>query len=455
MEERNEEQAQVHIEDVSGAKKVITIEIPEKVVTRELDNAYRELKKNARVKGFRPGKVPRSVLERMFGKDVTENIRTRLIGESFEKAMLDHKLDVIGDPKADCPDLKRGEPYKFFMTVDIKQTLESIDFKGLKLSRNKYTISDQMIDQHIVQYSQTLTTTDPVLEDRPLQLNDIAVIEYEGYKDGKPFEMVPKTSAVRVTVGNNELFPNFDENLLGMNKSQERQFDYSFPENYPNDELAGQKIEMKVILKDIRKIVFPEINDDFAKKMGNYQNLDELKQAIRSNLEQLYTDQAEKELQEMIYSQLLERASFDVPDTWIQHELMTIKNDIRQRLAAQNIDMEKVGYTDENIENKYRDLAEKQARRHMLLNYLIDQEKMVATDAEVDAEFDKIVEMTGKSIEEVKDFYQKDENIQILETLKYSILERKAFNMVKDANDIETINLEADSVSEIKDNNNE
>jgi len=455
MEEQNEEQTQVHIEDVSGAKKIITIEIPEKVVTKELDSAFRELKKKANVKGFRPGKVPRSVLERMFGKDVNENIRSRLISDAFDKAMLDHKLDVIGDPEADIPDLKRGEPYKFSMTVDIKQKLESIDFKGLKLSRNNYTISDQLLDQHIVKYSQTMTTTDPVLEDRPLQLNDIAVIEYEGFKDGKPFEMIPKTSAVRMTVGKNELFPNFDENLLGMNKSQERQFDYSFPDNYPNNDLAGQKIQMKVLLNDIRKIVYPEINDDFAKKMGNYQTLDEMKQVVRSNLEQLYANQAEKELQEMIYTQLLERATFDVPETWVKHELMTIKNDIQQRLAAQNIDMEKVGFTDENIEEKYRELAENQARRHMLLNYLIDQEKMVATDAEVDAEFNKIAERTEKSIEEVQAFYQKDENINVLETLKYTILERKAFKMVMDANDIETINLEADSVSESNENNNE
>jgi len=300
-----------------------------------------------------------------------------------------------------------------------------------------------------------MTTTEPVIEERPLQLNDVAVIEYEGIKDGKPFELIPKTSAVRVTIGKNELFPNFDENLLGMNKSQERQFEFSFPENYENEALAGNKIEMKVLLKDIRKIVYPEINDEFAKKMGQYQSLDELKQAIRQNLENLYADQAEKELQEMIYSQLLERTSFDVPDTWIKHELMTIKNEIVQSFAAQNIDMEQMGFTEEKIDAQYHDLAEKQARRHMLLNYLIDQEKLVATDAEVDAEFERIEKVTGKPSQEIKDFYYQDDNRNALETLKYSILERKALNMVLDANTIETVTLEADAVSDTQDNKNE
>jgi len=454
-EEQNEEQAQVHVEDVSGAIKVITIEIPEKVVTRELNSAFRELKKNARVKGFRPGKVPRSVLERMFGKDVKENIRSKFISESFEKAMLDHKLEVIGEPKADIPELKSGEPFKFSMTVDVKQKIEKIDFKGLKLSRNQYIINDQMIDRQIEKHSQTMTTTEPILEDRPLQHNDIAVIEYEGFKEGKPFGMLPKTSAVRLVIGKNELFPNFDENLLGMNKSQERQFEFSFPENYPTEGLANNKIEMKVLLKDIRKIVYPEINDEFAKKLGEYQNLDELKQTIRNNFEQLYADQAKKELQELIYEQLIERVSFDIPDTWIQHELMSIKGEIQQTLAAQNVDIEKTQFSDEKINEQYRELAEIQARRHMLLNYLIDQEKLVATDAEVDAEFERIAKVTEKSLEEVVTFYNKEENRNSLETLKYTILERKAFDMVLDANTIETVSLEADPVSDSKDSQDE
>jgi trigger factor len=391
----------------------------------------------------------------MFGKDVKENIRSQLINDSFEKAMVDHKLDVIGEPKMDFPEIKRGEPYKFSITVDVKQKIENIDFKGLKLTKNQYTVHDQMIDNQLEQHRQTMTTTDPVLEDRPLQLDDIAVIEYEGFKEGKPFEMIPKTSAVRLVIGKNELFPNFDENLLGMNKTQERRFDYSFPENFPNEGLANNKIEMNVLLKDIRKIAYPELNDEFAKKLGNYQSLDELKQAIRENLEQLYADQAEKELQDLIYDQLIERASFDVPNTWVQHELMSIKAEVKQKLAAQNIDMEKIGYTDEKIEEQYRELAEIQARRHLLLNYLIDQEKLVATDAEVDAEFERMEKITGNPVEKIKSFYQQEENRNSLEVLKYSILERKAFDMVLNANTIETVTLEADAVSDSKDKKDE
>ncbi|ETR73503.1 MAG: Trigger factor [Candidatus Magnetoglobus multicellularis str. Araruama] len=450
MEEQNDDQAQVSIEDLSGAKKVLTIEIPEKVVKREYDKAYRELKKNARVKGFRPGKVPRSVLERMYGKEVNENMKQQMVGEAFEKAMLDHKLDVIGEPQLDAPEIKKGEPFTFKLTVDVKQKVENIDFKGLDLKRNKYIISDQMVDKQLEQHRQNMPETEPINEDRPLQLNDIAVIEYEGFKEGKPFEMLPKTTAVRMEIGKNELFPNFDENLLGMNQSQERSFEFSFPELYSNESLGGQKVEMKVLLKEIRKKVLPEINDDFAKKLGGYQSVDELRQAIQQNFEQLYNQQAEKELQEMIFTQLLERASFDVPEAWVEQELVSIKQEIQQSLASQNVDMEKVGFTDENIVKQYRTTAENQARRRLLLNYLIDQEKMVATDNDVEAEFERIASSTGKAVDTVKDYYQQEEHRQNLDTLKYTILERKAMQMIQDANTIETVSLEADTVSDSK-----
>jgi len=444
MEEQNEEQAQIQIEDLSGAKKVITFEIPAKVVTRELDNAFRELKKTARVKGFRPGKIPRSVLEKMFGKNVRDNIKKELIGEAFEKAMLDHKLEVIGEPSGDFPEqLISGEPYKFKMTVDIKPKVENIDFKGLKLTKNNYTISDDMVDHQLKIHQQTMPSTEPIMEDRSIQKDDIAVIEYEGLKNGAPLEILPRTSAVRLEIGKNELFPNFDDHLVGMNKNQERQFEFTFPADYTNTDLANQTIEMKVLLKDIRKKVYPELNDDFAKKLGNYSTMDEVKAEIRSNLETLYENQSEQELQEEIFVRLLERTTFDVPDTWINHELGSIKLELQQSMAAQNIDMEKTGFTDEMIRKQYYNTAVAQARRHLLLNYLIEQEKLVATDAEIEAEFERMSTMTGKAIQTIKDHYAQEENQQELDKLKYLLLERNAMKMVIDANKVENVTLEA------------
>jgi len=450
-----EEQKQFQIEDVSGVKKILRIEIPEEIVTRELNSAYRELKKNVNVKGFRKGKVPRSVMERMFGKDVHENVRSELISEAFQKALVDSKLNTIGEPKIDIPDLKKGSSYKFSVTVEVRPDIGNVDFKGLKLSKNKYIINDEMIDKQIETHQKTMATTEPILEDRPLQLEDVAVIDYEGFKDGVPFELLPKTTAVRMELGKNELFHNFDENLLGMNKDQERTFDYTFPEDYPNNEFAGQKVQMKVILTDIRKKVYPELNDDFAKKMGNYQSMDELKNLIRDNYKNLYTNQAEKELQEMVFTQLLERVSFEVPEVWIKYELEGITQEIGQSLAMQNMSIEQIGLTPDKINEQYRELAITQARRHLLLNHLIEQEKLVAKDDEVEAEFEKMASTTGKTLDDIKAFYNNDDDDERkqtnLEMLKYTILEKKAMQMILDANSVEEVELQADSVQKAQD----
>ncbi|KPA15124.1 Trigger factor [Candidatus Magnetomorum sp. HK-1] len=441
-----EEQMQFQIEDVSGVKKILKIEIPEKVVTRELNSAYRELKQSVNVKGFRKGKVPRSVMERMFGKDVHENVRSELVREAFKKALVDSKLNTIGDPDLDIPDLKKGSSFEFTVTVDVKPDIGNVDFKGLTLSKNNYVISDDMVDKQIETHRQTMATTEPILENRSIQLNDVAVIDYEGFKDGVPFELLPKTTAVRMELGKNELFPNFDENLLGMNKDQERSFDYSFPENFPSEGFAGQNIQMKVVLTDIRKKVYPELNDEFAKKMGNFQSMDELKKAVNENYKSLYANQAEKDLQELVFTQLLERVSFDVPEVWIKYELEGIMQEIEQSLANQNMSMEQVGFTPEKINEQYRDLAITQARRHLLLNHLIEQEKLVAKDEEVDAEFEKMSAVTGKPIDEIKAFYNNEENRKNLDMLKYTMLEKKALQMVLDANTIEEVELQADSI---------
>jgi trigger factor len=453
MEIQNEDM-NVQIKDLSSVKKLMTIEVSEKIVNRELDEAYRDMKKNANVKGFRKGKVPRSVLERLYGKEINENIRSQLVNESLQKAMVDSKLNTIGEPQIDIPDLKKDSSFTYTITVDVKPEIGTIDFKGLKLSKHEYIISDEMIDHQIKTHQKTMATTEPILEDRPLQLKDFAVIEYEGFKDGKSYELIPKTSAVRMELGKNELFPNFDEKLLGMSKDEERTFDYTFPENYSNVSLSSQVIQMKVILKEIRKKVYPEINDEFAKNLGNYQTLDELKKDVRENLKRLYDQEAEKELHESVFKQINEKAPFEVPDTWISYELEGIKNEIEQTFAQQNLEMKDTGFTDEFISKQYGDLAEIQARRHLILTHLIDQEKLTTTDDEVEAEFEKISQATQRSLEDVKGFYLKEENQQNLGLLKYTILERKALQMILDSNTIETVELspEVDQKEKPKDN---
>ena len=171
---------QFTVEDLSSVKKTLHIEIPREMVARELDSAYRQLGKTAKIKGFRPGKVPRSVLERMFKKDVHSDVSSRLIQDSFVDALKKTELEIVGRPQVDPPDLKEDEPYRYDATVEVKPVLGSIDFKGLALEKSVYQVSDQEIDLQLKALQKRLASLTPVEEQRGAQKGDHVLITYEG-----------------------------------------------------------------------------------------------------------------------------------------------------------------------------------------------------------------------------------------------------------------------------------
>ena len=178
---------QVTVEDLSSVKKVLHIEIPEDKVVSELDASYKNLKKTAKVKGFRPGKTPRSVLERMYKKDVLADVSSRLIQDSFLDALKETELNIVGNPKLDPPGLEEKGPYKYDATIEVRPEIEDIDFKGLALKKTLYKISDEEINAQLKMLQKSLAQQKTVEEDRPIKEDDFALIDYEGFKDGKPY----------------------------------------------------------------------------------------------------------------------------------------------------------------------------------------------------------------------------------------------------------------------------
>ena len=297
---------QVTVEDVSSIKKVMHIEIPQAEVVRELDKAYKDLKKNAKIKGFRPGKAPRSVLERMFKKDVQADVSSRLIQSSFSDAIRETELKIVGYPQLDPPEMDGGAPYRYSATVEIAPQIADIDFKGLELERTNYTISDEEINAQLTMLQKNLAKLNPVKEDRGLQIGDYALIDYEGFKDGKPFEATARTQDFTLKIGDGVILPEFDEQLIDLKAGAVKEFTITFPEDYFNAQLAGQVVDFKVTFNDIRNEVLPEIDDELAKKLGKYDSLEDLKEAISDNLRQGYDKRIEQELNEQIFNKLLE-----------------------------------------------------------------------------------------------------------------------------------------------------
>jgi trigger factor len=428
---------QVTVEDVSSVKKTLHIEIPENEVARELDNAYNTLKRTAKIKGFRPGKVPRSVLERMFGKDVNADVTSRLIQSSFMDAIKQTELKVVGNPQVDPPDLDPKGPYKYDAKVEITPEINDIDYKGMKLERTNYKFSDDEVDAQLKMLQKNLAQHEKIPEERAAREDDVVLIDYEGFKDGKPFEETGKTENLTLKIGAAAISEGFDQQLIGMNPGESKEIKETFAEDHANKALAGNEITFQVTLSEIRHEVLPEINDAFAKKVGQYENLDQLRKTIEDNLKQGYAKRAEQEINEQIFTELISKTDFEAPDVLVDIELEGIIEEAERSFAYQNTSMEQLGLSREDISEKYRDTALKQVKRHLILSKLMDQENLTLADEELEEGFKDMSENFGHPLDAIKNYY--DENKDKLDLFKHTLLEKKAINLIIDNSKIEDV----------------
>ncbi len=427
----------VTVEDVSGVKKTLHIEIPQEEVVRELDSAYSQLKKTAKIKGFRPGKAPRSVLERMFKKDVHADVSSKLIKESFIDALKKTELKVIGNPVLDPPDLKTNQDYKYDATVEVKPDINDIDFKGLKLKKKRYKVDDAEIDLQLKALQKNLTRHKPIAEVRPARDGDHVMITYEGLKNGKPFSETQRTENFTLKIGDGRISKLFDEGLIGMQTDETREIKVTFPEDHSNAKLAGTTIDFQVTLNQIREENVPEIDDDLAKRAGNYDNLADLKAQVSRNLEEGYAKRAEQEINEQVFGELIDRTEFDVPNVMIDYELEAIVDDAERSFAYRNKSLEEMGLSREAIAEKYRDTAVKQVKRHLILEKIIDQENLTLAGEEVEAGLQEMADAFQQPVEQVKSFY--NQNTDKLDYFKQTLLEKKAIKLIINSSEIEEI----------------
>lgn len=436
---------QVTVEDLSTIKKTLHIEIPQDQVARELDSAYNQLKKKAKIKGFRPGKAPRSVLERMFKKDVHADVSSRLIQESFIDALKETDLQIIGNPSLDPPELNADQPYHYDATVEIRPVINDIDFKGLALTKTNRRVSDEEIDMQLKGLQEKLALLKPITEDRPAREDDFVLIDYEGLKDGKPFSETQKTENFTVKIGKGQILEDFDAGLVGMKPGDNKEIKAKFPEDYFNPKLAGLEIDFQVTLNEIRQQELPEINDDLAKKAGNYSTLDELKDQIRNNLKQGYAKRSEQELNEQIFKALIKKVAFEVPEAMVEHELEGIVAEAERSFAYQNRSLEEMGLTRDGIAEKYRDTAVKQVRRHLILGKIIDQENLTLSDEELDDGYKDMAEAFNQPVDEIKKYYS--QNKENLEYFKHTLLEKRAIGLIIDKSTIKKVEPENENDS--------
>jgi len=424
------------VEDASTVKKILHIEVPQNDVVTEIDNAYKELSKTSKIKGFRPGKAPRTVLERLYKKDVHQDVRSRLINSSFADALEQSGISPLRLPDIDSPELVTDKDYCFSAAIETKPDIPHIDFKGLTLQKSLYQPSDDEIDAQLKMLQKNLSERRPIEPQRACQDGDFVMIDYEGFQQGAPHPQLQKTVNFTLKIGTSKITREFDDHIIGMMPGEDKEFMITFPENHINADLSGQEVNFQVHLQEVREEVLPEINDDFAKKLG-VDSLDNIKAAIRNDLKQGYDKRSEQEINEQIFSALIEKTPFELPDTLVDFELAAIIREIERSYEYHQYDMAAHGVTRESLAATYRETAEKQARRHLILGKIIEQENLTVPDAELDKALQDMAIAYRKPVEEIKAHY--DKNQAELDYFKHALLEKQAMKLIIESGTMEEI----------------
>jgi len=329
--------------------------------------------------------------------------------------------------------------------VEVKPVLDDIDFEGIDLKQTKYEISDDEVEAQIAMIRKTMAKKQPITEERPVKEGDFVLIDYEGFLNDQPFDQTPMVENYLLGIGKENLPAEFSEKLTGAIPVQDLEIEVVYADDYSDDNLKGKTITYKVTLKEIQEEVLPEVNDDLAKSLGGkFETLDEVRTSIRENLEKGYAQRIKHELSEQVFLSLLEKVEFEVPESMVEAELKGITMEAEQAYSANNTTLEEAGLSKEILQTQYRGVAEKQARRHLILDKIITQQALELTDEELEKSFEEMAAGMNASVDAIKNYFKMDS--RQLEYYKQTQLEKKAVDLIIEKGNITEV--EPDAVDE-------
>jgi trigger factor len=312
-----------------------------------------------------------------------------------------------------------------------------LNVKGLKLKEKVHTVTDEEIEVQVKILQKRSAQLKTVDEDRPVENGDIVIIDYEGLKDGKPFEPARKTENFQVEIGSGRILKDFEQQLVGIQPKSTKEFQVRFPDDYYNKDLAGLDVTFKVTLKEIKEEILPEIDDEFAKSLGEYQTPNEVREAIRRDLNQRYEAQSKRQLREDILDMLMEQSDFEVPAGLVQAEVDAMVRDAQNLRGYKGMSQQNLGQTEEELSKKYRPLAERKVREYLLLQKVIQQEEINVTDERLDEAFEEMAKVVNQPVERIKALHEGDK--EAYELLRQRVLEKEVINWIVENSHVERV----------------
>lgn len=410
----------------------LTIEVAAEDLEKAMQNAYQKAKGRISIPGFRKGKAPRKMIEQMYGKGVfLEDAVNALIPEHYSKALAECELEIVSQPTIDITQAEPGKALIFTAEVATKPEVTLGDYKGVEVPKTEINVTDEDVDAEIKKEQEKNSRTINV-EDRGAQLQDVVTIDFEGSVDGVPFDGGQATE-YPLTLGSNTFIPGFEDQLVGAKVGDDVDVKVTFPEEYQAKELAGKEAIFKCAVKKIEAKELPELDDDFAKDVSEFDTLAEYKEHVKTNLVERKENEAKRAKEDAAVDKAIENAQMDIPEAMLQTQCRQMLDDFSRRMQSQGLSMDQyfqfTGMTAEKMMEDMKPQALKRIQTRLVLEKVAEVEDIQPTEEEVNEEISKMAEAYKMEADKLKELLGERE----LEQMKKDMAVQKAVTVIADA----------------------
>lgn len=419
----------VQVEKLEKNMAKLVIEVPAEEFEKALDEAYKKSRNKIAMPGFRKGKAPRKMIEKMYGASVFyEDAANIIIPDAYENAAKESGLEIVSQPEIEVEQIEKGTPFIFAATVAVKPEITLGDYKGIEIEKKTAEVTDEEVDTEISRVRENNSRMITV-DDRATQEGDTVIIDFDGYVDGEQFEG-GKAEDYSLVLGSHTFIDNFEEQLIGKNPGDSVEVHVTFPDMYQAEELRGKEAVFYVEINDIKVKELPEIDDEFAQDVSDFDTLEEYKEDLKKKLLENKEAALEREKEEEVIGAIIENSQMEIPDPMVDAQTRQMTQEFAQRLQAQGLSMEQymqlTGLTPQKMLDELKPQALKRIQSRLVLEAVAAAENIEVSDEEYDKEIDKMAEAYNMEKDKLTGLVSDNEKEQI----RMDIAVQKAVELV-------------------------
>jgi trigger factor len=401
----------VDIERINSTERKLAISVPVEQVDSNFTEIIADFRKSASVKGFRQGKTPVSVIESMYGKQIAAEVTSKIVNDTFYKILEENRLVPVNKPRLEPEELKKGSEFNYTAEFEVVPDFEAEGYVGLELTKEKREVTEEEVQKALDRLRENAAEAVPLTRDRKVKKGDYVFIDQQGFVDGNPLKDLKKEN-LQLLVGQEKLIEDFEKNLIGMKKGEEKEFTISYGQDFVIKEAAGKEVNFKVKLNDVKERVLPELDDEFAKQY-ELQNLEELKKRIEEDLEKQLEDQADGKLRQDILKKLLAKYKFDIPQSLLDQEKNFLINRFANDYQSRGLEVPEIS---EDVLSNIDKRSETNVKASIILGKIADEEDIFVSQAEVDNTLAEMAAMYRIPFDQFRQTYEKNNMLQGLES---------------------------------------